>query len=85
MTSLRHGSRTHTIHTDTYRPGRQVFSSLTHTDTQLGGGGGRLNCMYIECVSAKIRPTNFRDPETGGVVKGYKMKNTLAFNGLSHL
>ena len=30
--------------TDTHTPDRQLG----------GGGGGRLNCMYIECVSAKI-------------------------------
>ena len=43
MTSRRHGSRTHTIHTDTYRPGRQVFSSLTQyrCDRQLG------QCMLV--------------------------------------
>ena len=44
------------------RPGRQVFSvhhtqGQTHTHTRQThqlGGGERLNCMYIECVSAKI-------------------------------
>ena len=56
MTSRRHGSRTHTIHTDTYRPGRQVFSSLTHTDTQLGrgGGGGTVQEMVLQGYQAEI-------------------------------
>ena len=53
MTSLRHGSRAHTIHTDRYRPGR--VAGLTHTDSW-AGGGGQLNCMYIECVSATPNP-----------------------------
>ena len=44
----------------TYRPGRQVFRkkilSLTQTHSWAAGGGGRLNCMYIECVSATPNP-----------------------------
>jgi hypothetical protein len=44
MTSRRHGSRTHTIHTDTYRPGRQTlqFSSLTQSGLPDGRGHGRI-------------------------------------------
>ena len=38
---------------DVTRPGRQFSHSHRHT---AGRGGGRLNCMYIECVSATPNP-----------------------------
>ena len=49
MTSRRHSSRTYTIHTDKYRPGRQVFShSHRHTAGRGGGGTVELHVYWTE-------------------------------------
>jgi hypothetical protein len=44
-----------THHTHRHVPARPAGLQFSHSHRHTAGrGGGRLNCMYIECVSAKI-------------------------------